>query len=387
MDDENKQELPAPPRFRYKGFKFMTLALFFVVIFVILGFSGIKATSSSQFCSTCHEMKPEYYTWKASTHSEVDCVSCHTDPALKKLAKDKADGIVELYKNQTNTFTAPIHMTKEIPNSACNKCHDMSKRQVTPSGDLIIPHDKHINKGIECVQCHSGVAHGKIADRKMTFQADYDKWNQEVGTSAMADTKFTSPDMDTCMECHKARNVSTACKTCHTTGMVPKSHKQPDFKTKTHGVLAGKQLKECNECHKYMSTDKLEGYDNASPLDKYLKQDSQQQKKNQYDYAKENTFCQNCHLVRPESHENGFINKHGKLVEANQNTCLACHDIKRTSSPSKNPVNCSSCHPSSHSKNPNWRNNHPIQVGNIKGPIELCYTCHVKQSCKSCHKD
>ncbi len=388
MNEEKKQRSD-PPRFRYKLFKVATLTLLFLAVFFFAGFFGLEATSSSKFCSSCHEMKPEYYTWKASTHNEVDCVNCHTDPVFRKLAKDKSKGAIEaLRKQSADTSAAPIRMPKEVPDSACKSCHDMTKRHVTASGDLIIPHDKHMNKEIECTQCHSGVAHGKIADRKMTFKTDYEKWDQKVGTTAMADLKFTRPDMDTCIDCHKARKITIECSSCHKSGMIPKSHKEADFKTKIHGIQAGKELAKCNECHKYMSKEPLEGYEEPSTIEKYLKNDNKQaQTKNHYNYAKENTFCQDCHNKRPASHGNNFISKHGKLANENQQLCLACHDINRTNTASKNQVNCSSCHPSTHSQTYMWRERHKIPIAKNQKPSGLCYTCHAKEKCSRCHKE
>jgi nitrate/TMAO reductase-like tetraheme cytochrome c subunit len=384
--DEEQNNLPPPPRFRYKLLKILTLTLFFLALFASISFTGLKATSSSSFCSSCHEMKPELYTWKASTHSEVDCVNCHVKQGVKNLANEKKEVIVDVYKKKMGTYTAPIHMASEIPDSSCERCHNVNTRYFTPSGDLIIPHDKHKNKGIECIQCHSGVAHGKIADRKMTYQADYDRWDQDLGTAAMSDFKFIRPDMDTCMECHKAREVSIECKTCHKTGMIPKSHKETNFATKTHGLLAKKDLTKCIQCHNDMSKEKLKGYEEASVLDKYLSNNSQSSTKNELNYARENTFCSNCHLKRPANHENKFITKHGFLAKNNQKTCMACHDIYRTSSPSKNRVICYTCHSISH-KAKNFRAFHPIPLTNIQRPNETCYTCHIKKSCTSCHKD
>jgi nitrate/TMAO reductase-like tetraheme cytochrome c subunit len=380
---EEQKDLQAPPlRHRYKLFKFMTLTLLLLALFVGIGFTGLKATSSSSFCSSCHEMKPEYYTWKASAHSEVDCVNCHIEPGAKNLVKDKANGLVQVYRKATNTYTAPIQMPGEISNSACERCHNMSTRNVNSSGDLIIPHDKHLKKDIECTQCHSGVAHGKVAERKMTFQTDYDKWDKSLGKNVMADLKFSRPDMDTCIECHKARKVSTECKTCHTTGMEPKSHKNADFKTKTHGILAGKELEKCNQCHKDMSKNKLDGYVKSTNI-----LETQQPIKNQYDYARENTFCANCHNKRPASHKNQFFSQHSNLAEGNKDTCLACHDEQKRAIPSTNNVNCYSCHPSSHSQNKNFRQSHPVPVAQNQKPNGYCYTCHVKKTCTSCHKD
>jgi nitrate/TMAO reductase-like tetraheme cytochrome c subunit len=388
MDEEHSQDLPAPPRFRNKIFKIMTLTLLFLAIFFSLSFLGLETTSSSKFCSSCHEMKPEYYTWKASTHTEVDCVSCHIEPGLENLAKSKAEGVVELYKKTTQTYTAPIRMPDEIPDSACETCHNVLQREVTASEDIIIPHDKHNTEGVECIQCHSGVAHGKIADRKMTYQADYAKWDEKVGTAAMSDIKIIRPDMDTCMECHKARKVTTVCTACHTTGMVPDSHKKQDFKLVTHGKQASTDLKDCNQCHKDMSTTPLDEYEEVSPLTKFLNKGNEQvQKKTHFDYAKENTFCAACHSQRPESHGPYFMKEHGEPATKNKEKCLACHEYQKSNNSLNGPVACASCHPSSHSRNTNWRKRHPIEVAPNQKLTQSCYKCHSKPTCTSCHTE
>jgi nitrate/TMAO reductase-like tetraheme cytochrome c subunit len=387
MDEEHNQELPAPPKFRYKLIKIATLTLLFLAIFFGISFVGLETTSSSEFCASCHEMKPEVYTWKASTHSEVDCVSCHIEPGLKNLAKSKAEGVVELYKKQMKTYTAPIRMPGEIPDSACETCHNVLAREVTASGDIIIPHDKHKNKDVECIQCHSGVAHGKIANRKMTYQADYAKWDSKVGTAAMADIKFIRPDMDTCMECHKARKATLECTACHTTGMFPKNHKKADFKTNTHGKQASTDLKDCNECHKDMSAEELEGYEEVSTLTKVLNKDkAQAPKKNHYNYSKENTFCRDCHSKRPSSHTSNFMMEHGTHASENKQKCMACHEVQRSSNSNISQVACASCHPSSHSRNTTWRTKHPIQLKPNQKLQRSCYQCHSEPTCSTCHK-
>jgi nitrate/TMAO reductase-like tetraheme cytochrome c subunit len=387
MEEEHKEKT-SPPRTRYKVYKYLSVALLFIVVFFSLGLIGVETTSSSSFCSSCHEMKPEFYTWKASTHSEVDCVKCHIGSGTEEYAKAKANGLLQVYKKATQTYTAPIRMPKEIPDSACESCHDVSKRDVTASGDIIIPHDKHKNKNIECIQCHSGVAHGKIADRKMTFQTDYEKWDSKTGKTAMADMKFIRPDMDTCIECHMARKVSNECSTCHKTGMIPKSHKAADFKTKTHGKQAAKDLMKCNQCHNEMSKEPLAGYEEPSVVESFLNKDSALAKqKNHYNYAKENTFCADCHKKRPVSHDSNFYDNHGSIANKSQESCVACHDVKKSSTQSGNQVNCSSCHPSSHSqKQAGWKEKHPISLEGVQKPTEKCYTCHSKPSCTKCHK-
>jgi len=382
--DEEKKQLSAPPRSRYKLYKVMTLTVLFLALFFSLGMFGLEATSSSTFCSSCHEMKPEYYTWKASSHSEVDCVNCHTEPGIKQTAKDKADLIVKAVKKNYNESAAPIRMPGEISDSACEKCHNVLQREFTVSGDIIIPHDKHKEEDVKCIQCHSGVAHGEIADREMTFKTDYDKWDSDLGEVAMADLKWTRPTMDSCMECHESRQITTECSACHTTGMIPDSHANPSFKAETHGLQAKEEIKDCNFCHKYMSTVEIEGYDEPSVLAKYLNTESQKSHKNANNYAKENTYCLDCHKTRPTSHTDSFFSGHGTEAEKNQEQCFTCHENNRTSTAGSNAVNCSSCHQKKHLEN--WREDHPIPVGDVTKPQESCYTCHVKKTCSNCHK-
>ncbi|CAM3979023.1 NapC/NirT family cytochrome c [Mesobacillus zeae] len=391
--DEHIEDKPTPPPSRFRKVfqknwsKIAALTLIFTAILFGVGYIGLEGSSSSKFCSSCHEMKPEYYTWKASSHSEADCVSCHVDPGLENLAKAKADGAKEAVKSITSTYTAPIVMPKEIPDSACETCHNMNNRNTTPSGDLIIPHDRHKNKDIKCTQCHSGVAHGKIAERKVTFKTDYSKWDESLGNAMMSDRKYIKPEMKTCMECHSARKVSTACNTCHTTGMYPASHKKEDFKLASHGMDAKTQLKECNDCHEYMSTEEIKLFDDMPAHDKYLQAgritDKQVSVK---DYAKVNTFCEKCHMQPPPSHQKGFTAKHGAIADENPDKCLACHDYQNNGKTKNKIVTCNSCHPSNHSDS-NWRVTHPVKIPNGGRPSTYCYSCHSKKNCTSCHQE
>lgn len=385
--EEEKETRSAPPSYRYKVIKIMTLTVLFLALFFALGTFGLEASSSSSFCSSCHEMKPEYYTWKASSHSEVDCVSCHIQPGAKNIAKDKAEGITKVFEKETNSYTAPIQMPKEIPNSACEQCHDMSKRQVTSSGDLIIPHDKHLAKDIKCTQCHSGVAHGKISERNVTFKSDYDKWDTSLGKSMMSDVTFTRPKMETCMECHEAREVSTECKTCHSNGMLPKSHKNTNFITGNHGNLAKKDIKSCNKCHSYMSETEIEGLVEVPASQQFLSNGNLKTKHvSAQEYAMENTYCQECHTKKPASHVKGYTNLHGAIAKVNKEKCLACHDYQNTGFNKTKNVTCNSCHPAMHDGK-NFKERHPINISGVTSPNESCYTCHNKPKCTSCHRE
>jgi len=385
MQEEHKK-LPTPHTFQSKLLKGATLIIFFLVLLVLLSFVGVETTSTSTFCSSCHEMKPEYYTWKASTHSEVDCVSCHIEPGAQNLVKAKADGLKELYKTVTDSYISPIIMPREIPDAACESCHNMSKRKVTPTGDLIIPHEKHIEKRVACVQCHSGVAHGKIATRKITYNTDYGRWDADLGRSVMNDIKYTNPTMETCIDCHKARKASVKCETCHTTGMLPDSHLDEKFKLKSHGQEARKDVEECHTCHGYMSDKKIDGFDETPSYMHYIDSEKKMNRPMTVSkYAKENTFCKDCHSERPASHTKLFASSHGKLASVQQETCATCHSYQKTSDSVATTIACASCHPSSH-KNNVWRVRHPIPLAVNQKLTKTCYQCHSVNTCSNCHR-
>lgn len=385
--EESRNGTPSPPRLNKNVYRILTVVLFCLVGLLIIIYGGTKATSTSTFCSSCHEMKPEYYTWKASTHSEVDCVSCHIEPGAKNLVKAKADGVKELYKKVTNSYTAPIKMPSEIPNEACETCHNMDNRLVTPSEDIIIPHDTHAEKDVACIQCHSGVAHGKIAQRKVTFQTDYHKWDKELGRSMMSDSKFVNLEMQECMDCHKARKATLACEDCHASGMYPESHLEKDFKLGTHGAAARSDLQECHTCHSYMSDNKIEALEQKHAVTSFLTDDNKsEQIISVEEYSKTNTFCRDCHGEKPPSHNAQFYSNHGDLATKNKAECLTCHEEQNTGKDAVTNVTCGSCHQNKH-KNKNYREHHPVPLQENQKVDRSCLTCHSEPTCSSCHVD
>lgn len=383
--EEDKLEQQAPERKMRNKFKILTLSLLFIAIFIIAGTVTVESTSSSSFCETCHEMKPETQTFKVSSHSQLQCNDCHIQSGAANLAKAKMDGLVRVYKKVTDNFPAPIHMPTQIPNSTCEKCHNMKTRNVTTSGDIIIPHGKHIKEDIKCVECHSGVAHGDIADRNVTFKTDYEKWNETLAKQMMSE-KYTQPKMEECISCHITNNVSTACKTCHSSGMEPASHSNPNFMKGEHGQLAEKNIDKCNSCHSYMSDNPIKSMQTKTVIEQFIENGSSSTGTiSAAQYAKENTFCKTCHAKKPASHDSDFFNDHGKLAGSNIGTCKACHDTSKLGSNTSNQVICATCHPATHNKVSEIAT-HPISLNGITKPSATCYKCHDQNTCEKCHR-
>lgn len=304
--------------------------LFFVVA---IGMAGtLAATNQPAFCASCHKtMAPEYTTWAVSSHSEVNCTACHIKPGLINTLTHKVETLREPVLYFTGTWEKPIKPTEKVENENCFACHSENRRY-SVSGDLIVPHDRHVKAGINCVDCHYGVAHASIYERGLTGE-DAPKAPEEW-TEAYAKTistkEFSSPDMDTCIKCHHDRGKPVSCETCHKTIFTPNNHKDKDLWKKDHGLEAEKNVKTCKSCHDYGFEDK--GVKLANPA---------------ASYAWGNTFCTGCHSKAPAGHNNTTWRNEHKLAEAEKgkNNCIACHrpnDKYPDKAPAK--VSCNQCH-------------------------------------------
>jgi hypothetical protein len=323
---------------------------------------------SPQLCSSCHTMGPEYYTWKASSHNKLGCVDCHRGEGIQGQV-EMLGGLAQMAESTVfNTYVTPIRLFRSIDDENCFKCHSFN-RQASVSGDLIIPHEDHTASNVRCVSCHSGVAHGDIARRRITQKIGYDQWDKDQGLQEMA-RELTQPGMDACMSCHYRRKVTTDCSACHTDMYGPESHDLADFGI-NHGDWAREDLSDCNFCHGYVGPKKMDVLENTDIVE----------------YSRYNSFCLNCHTSLPESHEkDSFFSVHGSRIvsgQKDQEGCLVCHDNNMRDIPQVTNTSCASCHPSSHGKN--WRRGHYPAVGAGEKISQECLSCHSTTTCLSCH--
>lgn len=311
------------------------VVIFGVLLFLILAAIAISTVTAkevknsskeanpeeaSNLCINCHEMRPEYYTWKVSSHSKFACTTCHgKDPISYTVKHDK------------QSFAKPIKIVEAIPDSVCQQCHSPN-RLVDPPGDLIIPHDKHAAAGVACVKCHSGVVHAKIAERGLTESgelSDYKAWNDNAAQKA-ATKYYLQPDMWTCIECHKSLNQTRKCGACHTQIPALPSHDQPSWKAE-HGKIARTNIGECTKCHVTPGTTSSITPSSGDPAT---------------DFAQAQSFCYSCHLKRPEMHETSMIRIHpDKAAERGVLNCLTCHNREQPKAEDKvTGTFCNQCH-------------------------------------------
>ena len=209
------------------------------VVFAGGAFVAAEMTKSNSFCGTsCHEMASEYRTWRASTHAEVDCVRCHIPPGAWNYVKAKFFGLREVWVHVTGTSTAPVMVTRKIPNVVCSRCHPSKK--LSPAITLAkwttdFKHTTHV-EGALCIDCHARVVHTDVS-----------------GVPANPPKK-----MKACFTCHDGKSQPNECAYCHATtshpdrGPCAKCHGLKSWKISlTHpDPLVGRHKKIlCERCH------------------------------------------------------------------------------------------------------------------------------------------
>ncbi|HMK60420.1 MAG TPA: c(7)-type cytochrome triheme domain-containing protein [Dissulfurispiraceae bacterium] len=260
-----------------------------IAFFTFVSIEALHFTSDPRFCQYCHPNKgtgplTEFYTWKMSTHAAagVECLDCHGDPGVIGYMKAKMGGLNDVYgeflKSPEHKLSVlkeaadPAYAAKLVPNDTCLFCHsdsvnaktrnntwmsvgvhfriidgavnpgfrkshnlpDVLTENVKSDANIDPHHPKHIERGINCIDCHLNVAHSGQAKNKTKMQTCFDCHDK------MRARKMNPPANDNCMACHKKNE-----------GMVPqasisfgKDDAAVKFEHTTHVAMNG-----CSDCH------------------------------------------------------------------------------------------------------------------------------------------
>ena len=218
-----------------------------------------------------------------------------------------------------------IHLTSELlPGLVCHDCH--RRIDLTTRGNTVVV--KWVDEGF-CKKCHS-IFPGLLPNSPMkpeNFKED-------------------------CTTCHSGRNTfrheqpylsqiiaPKECPGCHGGRVLPWTplHEQPDW-LQTHGPEALRVgTASCFKCHDYG-----------------LK------------------FCDNCHKIRPPSHNprDQWLVNHPQAAQADTRACFTCHQADF----------CKKCHVN---HVPDWLKLHPATVK--AGGTAPCQKCHSLSFCSYCH--
>ncbi len=144
------------------------------LLMVMLGSNEIS--SNTNFCISCHAMKPFYRAMADSVHYQksdgtITCNQCHLPVgAVDRYPYKLKSGIKDIYKNMTASDLSRSHFDAKtgsrsqfLFNDACLTCHGaglQSDRLPQGMGDL----HTHITSGeavkMHCTDCHGGMEHG-----------------------------------------------------------------------------------------------------------------------------------------------------------------------------------------------------------------------------------
>lgn len=377
-----------------------------LVLAGVFTYTAIALTSTPAFCSSCHEMAPEYQSFSVTSHNQIKCTQCHIPPGAKNLVVHKISALKEVYLHFTKQQPNPIKMSEPIPNEVCMQCHSRN-RLVTATGDLKVNHDKHVEKQIPCVTCHKGVSHAKVVERGLNTNDQYDYWNDQNVKKLVADT-YTRPNMGTCIDCHEQVNqgkepwkeetalkeneqkvsgqptdmvedpkqkeeqrektvtrilqalgkqqqgekpkISMDCFTCHKEINTPKNHDIKNW-SQNHGQFALQELNKCQKCHQESKWIKEMPKESITVLlsKNYTEKPYQPNLAEVKTHARESSFCSTCHKNRPPEHldSDRWLTAHAEKAKnlEKRSECFVCHDYAKT--PKTNAptdVYCKYCH-------------------------------------------
>jgi len=129
---------------------------------------GVLVVQRSQrvgMCNSCHLAMKPYVDDMKNPHSQSlaalhynnryiaddQCYACHTSYGMFGTVQAKAQGIFDVYKYYTHSFTMPLKMRKPYPNNDCLKCH-------AGSAKFLASHKKDRESmfadEVSCMQCH-----------------------------------------------------------------------------------------------------------------------------------------------------------------------------------------------------------------------------------------
>jgi hypothetical protein len=253
---------PARPR---RSPRKWALAIAAGVVVVLLGLP-VFSTLQPAYYERYPSLRARMASWRVSTHAKVACADCHIDPGPIGFVTFAAKSVPAFYSQlvygpkATNLLSVPDSV-------ACERCHT-TYREVSPDGDLLIPHRAHVDVlGIRCAVCHKNLVH------------------------SLNPQGFNKPVMATCMKCHDGKQAVNECVKCHTRKQVPDNHKAADWLS-IHSTAVG--TIDCAKCHGFTPD-----------------------------------FCSACHRQRPASHVGNWKKLHAPAVAVRGvRNCYICHDSK-----------------------------------------------------------
>lgn len=154
---------------------------------------SLKATSTTAFCVSCHEMQEPYAALQNTTHYDnvhgftVGCADCHIPKETLPKIKRKIQAAREVWGHWTGVIDAPEKYAAHRPamiehelarlkandSQECRNCHTVAAMKFSEqSSGARKSHQDMSQSGDTCIDCHNGIAHGPVEsdDEDMNFE-------------------------------------------------------------------------------------------------------------------------------------------------------------------------------------------------------------------------
>ena len=184
--------------------RWSVLALVATGIVIGIALIGIKVTSTTEFCVSCHSMQSVYEEYKQSVHFQnasgvrAECHDCHIPPDIPGMVKRKLEASNDIYQ----TFIAHSIDTpekfeakraelaerewarmKENNSATCRSCHnydamDHAKQHPEAARQMKVA----AKDNQSCIDCHKGIAH-QLPDMSSGFRKQFDELRASANDS------------------------------------------------------------------------------------------------------------------------------------------------------------------------------------------------------------
>jgi cytochrome c-type protein NapC len=129
--------------------------------------AGVKSSSETTFCVSCHEMdrygkslfvdNPEalsaVHYQKRLISREQTCFACHTDYAMFGDMKAKMNGLLHVWVHYMRTAPEKLELYQPYPNHNCLHCHDDARSYLEV--EVHRTHADELHSGERsCLSCH-----------------------------------------------------------------------------------------------------------------------------------------------------------------------------------------------------------------------------------------
>lgn len=109
------------PSARWSVLALVAIGIVIGIALIVLPHVGIKVTSTTEFCVSCHSMQPVYEEYKQSVHFQnasgvrAECHDCHIPPDIPGMVKRKLKRA--MISTRPLLLTPLIHLKNSKPNA------------------------------------------------------------------------------------------------------------------------------------------------------------------------------------------------------------------------------------------------------------------------------